>query len=35
MDTTRIRNVENDNERILDYTVQQRDFFVVRMEGLS
>ena len=35
MDTTRIRKVENDNERILDYTVDQRDFFVVRMEGLA
>ena len=35
MDTTRIRNAENDNERIVDYTVDQRDFFVVRMEGLA
>ena len=35
MDTTRIRKVENDNERILDYTVEQRDFFIVRMEGLA
>ena len=28
MDTTRIRKVENDNERILDYTVEQRDFLL-------
>ena len=35
MDTSRIRNAENDNERILDYTVEQRDFFAVRMEGLA
>ena len=35
MDTTKIRNAENDNERILDYTVEQRHFFVVRMEGLA
>ena len=35
MDTTRIHKVENDNERVLDYTVEQRDFFIVRMEGLA
>ena len=28
MDTTRIRKVENDNERILDYSVEQRDFLL-------